>query len=267
MFPKPMNAAASSGLLQGVARVVSVLGACLGLSACALLGNDGGLAEKPAAPDPREVRIAALETELAEAQRVKAALEQKLAALERAGKQESAEQVVAPPTLKDSQSLAAEPPRGLQQPPEIRPEAVVAAADAGNALAAAPAAAVQPSPRLVQPTFASQETVFENEANDGIKTASVLFGVHLASYRHPEEARAGWVKLQRDYPNELGLLEPRLERVEIEGRGVFLRLIGGGFASEQKAAALCTALKALGAYCAVAGFQGERLSFAESKSG
>lgn len=51
---------------------------------------------------------------------------------------------------------------------------MVAAADAGNALAAAPAAAVQPSPRLVQPTFASEETVFENEANDSIKTASVL---------------------------------------------------------------------------------------------
>lgn len=265
MFPEFGIESASFQLLRRAGRVAATLGACLGLSACALLGDEPNLAEAPTAPDPREARIATLESELADAQRAKAALEQKLAALEKAGKPES-EQVVAAPTLKEAQAALSGPAQTLQQPPEIRPEAVVAAADAERALAAAPAA-VQPSPRLVQPTFASQETVFENEASDGIKTASVLFGVHLASYRHAEEARAGWVKLQRDYPHELGLLEPRLEKVEIEGRGVFMRLIGGGFASQDKATALCTALKALGAYCAVASFQGERLTFNANTSG
>ncbi|NWG71666.1 MAG: SPOR domain-containing protein [Parvularculaceae bacterium] len=241
----------------------------LGLSACAALEKEIGLeaAPKAAAPDPLEMRIASLESALAAAQRDKAALEQKLAALEKAARAEEAP-VVAPPTLKEPQTaVSVEVAPALQQPPEISPETVVAAADADLALAAAPTAPVETSPRLVQPTFASQETLFENEASDGIKTASVLFGVHLASYRHAEEARAGWVKLQRDYPDQLGLLEPRLERVELEGRGTFLRLIGGGFAAEEKAVALCAALKSLGAYCAVSSFEGERLSFAGLKSG
>jgi hypothetical protein len=124
---------------------------------------------------------------------------------------------------------------------------------------------VETSPRLVQPTFASNATVFENEAEGGdIRTESVLFGVHLASYRHLEEARTGWRQLQRENPEELGLLEPRIEGVTVEGKGDFLRLIGGGFASRDKAEALCVQLKARGLFCSVAGFEGERLSLGDA---
>ncbi|MEQ1929842.1 MAG: SPOR domain-containing protein [Parvularculaceae bacterium] len=259
---------------RGGLRLAAMAVFCLSLSACGLFEKELGIAGEAAAavPDPRETRIAALETELASAQAQNAQLEKKVSEFERRKAEElGAVQAAAvePPTLKDEpgSALAAEAAPLMLQPPEIKPETVVAAADADRALASAPAAPVESAPRLVQPTFASQQAVFENEADETIKTTSVLFGVHLASYRHAEEAKAGWVKLQRDYPDALGLLEPRLERVEIEGRGAFLRLIGGGFASEEKAAALCAALKALGAYCAVAGFEGERLSFAEHKSG
>ena len=123
---------------------------------------------------------------------------------------------------------------------------------------------VETSPRLVQPTFASDETVFENEAEGDIQTESVLFGVHLASYRQMEEARAGWRQLQRENPEELGLLEPRVEGVTVEGKGDFLRLIGGGFASQEKAMTLCAQLKARGLFCSVASFEGERLSLAQN---
>lgn len=258
------------GLRTGLVRG-GLIGSCLALQACAILGkNDSAVA---ATPSPEQMRIASLETELAAAHARNIELEGKLA---EAAKRERAQELAAAPapaveapTLKEGieTAVASAEPTVLQQPAEIRPETVIADADADKALASAPAKPVEAAPRLVQPTFASQETVFENEASDGIKTTSVLFGVHLASYRHAEEARAGWVKLQRDYPDELGLLEPRLEKVDIEGRGVFLRLIGGGFASEEKASALCATLKAHGAYCAVAGFEGERLSFVDGKSG
>jgi len=123
---------------------------------------------------------------------------------------------------------------------------------------------VEDAPRLVQPSFASAEAVFENEANDEIETSSVLFGVHLASYRRTAEARDGWRKLQRENPDELGLLEPRLVTVTLPGKGVFLRLIGGGFSSEGKAEALCASLKTRGLFCKVSGFIGQRLSILDA---
>lgn len=144
--------------------------------------------------------------------------------------------------------------------PPVKPEAVVAAPEAGRALAGAPAP-VDSSPRLVQPSFASlEETVFENEAAGDIKMNSVMYGVHLASYRHEAEARTGWRKLQRENPDELGLLEPRVEKVSLDDRGEFMRLIGGGFTTQDKAAALCARLKSRGVYCAVSSFNGQRLS-------
>ncbi|HBS35149.1 MAG TPA: hypothetical protein DEA50_08755 [Parvularcula sp.] len=137
---------------------------------------------------------------------------------------------------------------------------VVAAPNADERLPAAPVP-VDEQPRLVQPRFASTDKNFENEAaNPEIKMTSVLWGVHLASYRRMEEASAGWAKLQRDNPDQLGLLEPRIERVDVEGKGAYLRLVGGGFSSREKAKALCDELAAKGVFCRVANFGGERLS-------
>jgi hypothetical protein len=140
--------------------------------------------------------------------------------------------------------------------------------EAPNGEAKLPAAPVpvESAPRLVQPTFASAETVYENEASD-IALSSVLWGVHLASYRQHEEASAGWRKLQRENPDELGLLEPRLEKVTIPERGEFLRLIGGGFSSDDKAKELCARLTAKGIYCREATFKGEKLKLSESGQG
>ncbi len=137
---------------------------------------------------------------------------------------------------------------------------VVAAPNASVTLPAAPVP-VDAQPRLVQPKLASANEVFENEAaRPEIKMTSVLWGVHLASYRHVEEASAGWAKLQRDNPDELGLLEPRIERVSIDGKGAYLRLVGGGFSSREKANSLCETLAAKGVFCRVSNFGGERLS-------
>ncbi len=159
----------------------------------------------------------------------------------------------------------AEPKVAALEPAEKAPSTapaapVVAAPNADDSLPAAPVP-VDDQPRLVQPRFASTDKIFENEAaNPEIKMTSVLWGVHLASYRRMEEASAGWAKLQRDNPDELGLLEPRIERVAVDGKGAYLRLVGGGFSSREKAKALCDELALKGVFCRVANFGGERLS-------
>ena len=122
---------------------------------------------------------------------------------------------------------------------------------------------VKPSPRLVQPTFVSTDAVFENEAST-IPAASDVFGVHLASYRQLKEAQEGWLKLQRENPDELGLLEARIETVDLPDRGIFLRLIGGALSSEAKAIALCNNIRNRGSYCSVSKFVGERMPLKEA---
>ncbi len=123
---------------------------------------------------------------------------------------------------------------------------------------------VESAPRFTQPTFASTDAVFENEAETAAAAPTALFGVHLASYRKAREARDGWRKLQRENPDELGLLEPRVDAVEVPEKGLFLRLIGGGLSSREKAEALCSNLKTKGLFCSVSEFSGERLSLTET---
>lgn len=191
---------------------------------------------------------ARLETQLAEASK-------KAARIAAAGAQPE----LPPAPIQTGEKLAALGP--AEKPPSTAPAApVVAAPNADDSVPAAPVP-VDEQPRLVQPRFASTEEIFENEAaNPEIKMTSVLWGVHLASYRKMDEASAGWARLQRDNPDELGLLEPRIERVAIDGKGAYLRLVGGGFSSREKAKALCDELSMKGVFCRVANFGGERLS-------
>ncbi|WP_395073103.1 SPOR domain-containing protein [Hyphococcus sp.] len=233
------------------------------MSACASLPGGGGAA--PQAVEDAEaarVQVASLEAEVARLKSQNARLANDLLALKRERDQlaleggEGAAQVAAndlPPK-----------PEYYADEPAPKPNAVVD--DAASPALAKTDVPVETAPRLVQPTFASNETVFENEAEGGdIHTESVLFGVHLASYRHMEEARSGWRQLQRENPDELGLLEPRVEGITVAGKGDFLRLVGGGFASRDKAEALCGQLKEKGLFCSVTSFEGERLSLAETK--
>ena len=233
------------------------------LSACASFPGVSKKAESQPIPEEMEtarIQVAALEAELTRLKEQNARLSNQILALKRERDQQVAENRA--PDLKDPEPELPPAPQPTADDGAPRPNAVVD--DAASPALAKTDVPVETSPRLVQPTFASNETVFENEAEGDIKTESVLFGVHLASYRHMEEARAGWRKLQRENPDELGLLEPRLEGVDIDGKGHFLRLIGGGFASKEKAEVLCGQLKMKGLFCTVAGFEGERLPLAEN---
>lgn len=242
----------------GAFAVFALLSGCISLP--------GGNEPPPAAIADVEaeqalMQVASLEAEVAKLKTQNARLANEVLALQRERDRTAAAEA----------TEAAKPEVALPPKPEIladdrspQPNAVVD--DAASPALARTDVPVQTSPRLVQPTFASEATVFENEAEGGdIKTESVLFGVHLASYRHMDEARSGWRQLQRENPEELGLLEPRVEEITIEGKGQFLRLIGGGFASRDKAEALCGQIKSRGLFCTVESFEGQRLSLAETK--
>lgn len=247
-------------------RLVAAGLAAASLSACASLGGKTADVHGDSVDEINwsHSKTAELQAEVDRLKVENEKLTQKVAELE---KKEAPPQVEVPPPPPLTDTARAEPVRPAEKTAAapLKPETVVASADVDRALAESPAPPVDPAPRLVQPSFVSdQEAVFENEAADQIKTESVLYGVHLASYRRLEDARAGWRKLQRENPDELGLLEPRIEEVTIEGRGKFLRLIGGGFSSRKKAQQLCELLKSKGVYCVVTDFGGDRLSVTDT---
>ena len=241
----------------------------LGSTACSTLGLDRGATVKAEAQVVTETLKrdnATLRAEVVSLKSENARLERQMADLAREAKKVA--QVSEVPELRSvassgSATTQLTPPATIESKPNsnIVPKTVVEAANAGGSIPNAPVP-VDDAPRHVQPSFTSSEQpVFENEADGGeIRLSSVLWGVHLASYRKPEEAKVGWQKLQRENPDQLGLLEPRLERVDVPNKGEFLRLIGGGFSSEDKARVLCADLKQKGLFCNVAGFSGERLS-------
>jgi sporulation related protein len=246
-------------------KVLRISALMLLLSGCSTLTDRWGSAngDVDGMVQAAELRTAELEVEVAQLKSDKERLASELEELQRenaklAASEETAEEDAA--HLADATALANAELK--LRDGAAAGSAVVEAAD-GSAIANG-AAPVAPAPRLVQPTFASTDAVFENEASGDIETASVLFGVHLASYRKVREARDGWRKLQRQNPDELGLLEPRIERVRLKEKGVFLRLIGGGFSSQEKAAALCASLQQKGLFCSVSGFNGKRLSQLET---
>lgn len=249
----------------------SALGrACLGAAlmltpGCAVLSGkpDADLvAQHDAALSASRAESHSLQAEVERLTAANAELETRLADLER--KATRLASIAAAPggeaALKDGPPATAATAIAEKSPSTAPAKPVVTLPNTEVTLPGAPVP-VDASPRLVQPSFASTEQIFENEAASAeIKMTSVLWGVHLASYRHAEEASAGWKKLQRENPEELGLLEPRIEKISIEGKGEYLRLVGGGFSSREKAKALCDKLAARGVFCRIANFGGDRLS-------
>ncbi|MEM8773074.1 MAG: SPOR domain-containing protein [Pseudomonadota bacterium] len=251
-----------------IAKSLSLIVLSATLSACATFSNDD--VARASSDDLAFVQAKAveLETELARAKTENARLANQVLDLQRENEKLKTAQAAPakaptpkPVAQETSEDAGAPPVLALRDETDL-PDAVVDNPETPDMQGAD--VPVETSPRLTQPTFASTDAVFENDADAARRSASSLFGVHLASYRKPAEAREGWRKLQRENPDELGLLEPRLDAIELPERGLFLRLIGGGLSSQDKALELCANLKAKGLFCSVSEFEGERLSLSET---
>jgi hypothetical protein len=80
------------------------------------------------------------------------------------------------------------------------------------------------------------------------------WAVQVASVRDRAEAPGAWRRLAARHPALAGL-EPRVPRaVPVPGKGTFYRVMGGSFATEAEARAVCDRLRADGEGCLVAPF-------------
>lgn len=77
------------------------------------------------------------------------------------------------------------------------------------------------------------------------------YGIHLASYGSEASARNGWATLQTQYPDVLNGKRYALQSVDLDDRGVFVRLIAVPFADSATAGAACAELRHRAQYCVV----------------
>ncbi|MCP2671477.1 SPOR domain-containing protein [Maricaulaceae bacterium EIL42A08] len=139
----------------------------------------------------------------------------------------------------DGRSLPVQSPASLTRGHLADPQARI---HSSAASVSEPADYSVPAPRGVQSSYSRPPHRSESLATSEI-------GMHLASYRNPENARRGWTQLQSGYRAELEGLLPLIVPTEIEGRGLYYRLIAGPVLSLETARAQCAALEAQNQYC------------------
>ena len=86
-----------------------------------------------------------------------------------------------------------------------------------------------------------------------LSTAVVASGyaVQVASERSESRAQAAFRALQAKYPNQLSGHQPIIRRADLGAAGIYYRALVGPFASAEKAAKMCSGLKAAGGDCII----------------
>ena len=77
------------------------------------------------------------------------------------------------------------------------------------------------------------------------------YAVQVASERSESRAQAAFRALQAKYPNQLSGRQPLIRRADLGAAGTYYRALVGPFASAEKAARLCSGLKAAGGNCII----------------
>ncbi len=77
--------------------------------------------------------------------------------------------------------------------------------------------------------------------------------IQLASLKDQQAATATWNQLQKKFPDILGGLQPSYEKVELAGKGTFIRLQAGPLKDRNAAQAACQQLAAKNQGCIVVG--------------
>jgi cell division septation protein DedD len=105
-------------------------------------------------------------------------------------------------------------------------------------------AAVTPKPAPGKPAFKSVVKTRVKPISGG------RFRVQIAAFKDQTAARAAWSRVQAAHKPELGALGLTIERINIDGKGVFHRVQGGPL-DEKNARAVCVGLKARNQACLV----------------
>jgi hypothetical protein len=77
--------------------------------------------------------------------------------------------------------------------------------------------------------------------------------IHVASVRSPTEASKEWQRLAKRYQFLAGLEMQAPRKVDVPGKGVFYRVVGGAFHTRAQALAICEEIHSAGGYCTVVG--------------
>jgi cell division septation protein DedD len=77
------------------------------------------------------------------------------------------------------------------------------------------------------------------------------FAVHLASLRTQDRAKAEWHRLQSEFPEFLRQRDLVIRFVDLEGRGIFYRVLTGPFHDRRKAQDFCAEMESHQQYCLV----------------
>jgi SPOR domain len=173
---------------------------------------------------------------------------------------------------REEQPATIEPPKGT--PPRVGASAAPTPATAGQPMPnqarsheVATADPARPPPNAVTPQRADQSAAADGtaepkrahlaavpSASAEAKTPPVLgsgFAVQVTSERSESGAQAAFQALQAKYPNQLSGRQPIIRRADLGAAGIYYRALVGPFASAEKAAKLCSGLKAAGGNCVI----------------
>jgi hypothetical protein len=101
------------------------------------------------------------------------------------------------------------------------------------------------------PKPAPGESAFKSAVKIRVRPISGgRFRVQVAAFKDQAAARAAWLRFQAAHEPELGTLSLTIERINIDGKGVFHRVQGGPL-DEKQARAVCVGLKARNQACLV----------------
>jgi hypothetical protein len=163
---------------------------------------------------------------------------------------------IEPPTLPRMGAPAAPPAAGLAVPNQAMPREAIAADPPGPPrTSAASSKRVRQSGAAANRAHWAADPIAPADANSTAAVTPPVLGagyaVQVTSERSEGRAQAGFRALQARYPNQLGGRQPIIRRADLGAAGTYYRALVGPFASSERAARLCSGLKAAGGDCLI----------------
>ncbi len=146
-----------------------------------------------------------------------------------------------------------QPGKSALPPPEIMAEARAAAASAASPNDGQAASRNPAGPTARRSASSRTARAAPEPGRPGASSAGGTSGyaIHLASMSSLEAAHAAWGRLLQRYPSLAAIHPLPPPSVEVPGKGVFYRVLGGGFATRGAAEKACRPILAAGGECAV----------------